>query len=201
MTTRANTRTMLGAGSSGSSGGSMSITKPDLAGRVGDLVRESGSGEGVPSGGVGALLRGLVEQYDRSGDPLIRQEYATIYSLLEIARFTDLRVKGAVERGGRPGPEVSVGKLAASHLLRTLRETMFRICGADATLWGEDAPLGGRMHDIGFSSYLISIGGGTDQIQRNIIGERVLGLPREPSIDKGVAFSELLVGTQRKTDG
>ena len=151
--------------------------------------------------GSALCLRGLVEQYERSDDPLIRQEYATIYSLLEIARFTDLRVKGAVERGGRPGPEVSVGKLAASHLLRTLRETMFRICGADATLWGEDAPLGGRMHDIGFSSYLISIGGGTDQIQRNIIGERVLGLPREPSIDKGVAFSELLVGTQRKTDG
>ena len=201
LTTLANERTMLGAGSFGSSGGSMAITKPDLSGRVGDLMRESGSGDGVPSGGVGALLRGLVEQYERSDDPLIRQEYATIYSLLEIARFTDLRVKGAVERGGRPGPEVSVGKLAASHLLRTLRETMFRICGADATLWGDDAPLGGRMHDIGFSSYLISIGGGTDQIQRNIIGERVLGLPREPSIDKGVAFSELLVGTQRKTDG
>ena len=120
LTTLANERTMLGAGSFGSSGGSMSITKPDLSGRVGDLVRESGSGEGVPSGGVGALLRGLVEQYDRSGDPLFRQEYATIYSLLEIARFTDLRVKAAVERGGRPGPEVSVGKLAASHLLRTL---------------------------------------------------------------------------------
>ncbi len=197
LTTLANERTMLGAGSFGSSGSSMSITKPDLDARVGDLVRDADSMSVTPSGGVGALLRGLVEQYGRADDPLIRQEYAAIHSLLEIARYTDLRVKAAVERGGRPGPEVSVGKLAASHLLRTLREAMYRVCGADATLWGDDAPLGGRMHDIGFSSYLISIGGGTDQIQRNIIGERVLGLPGEPRVDKDVAFHDLLVGTQR----
>lgn len=197
LTTLANERTMLGAGSFGSSGSSMSITKPELDRRVGDLVRDADSMTATPSGGVGALLRGLVEQYGRVDDPLIRQEYATIHSLLEIARYTDLRVKAAVERGGRPGPEVSIGKLAASHLLRTLRETMYRVCGADATLWGDDAPLGGRMHDIGFSSYLISIGGGTDQIQRNIIGERVLGLPGEPRVDKDVPFSDLLVGTQR----
>ncbi len=164
-------------------------------------MREVKPSDGASSGGVGVLLLSLIRQYGRADDPIFRQEWATIHSLLEIARFTDLRVKGAIERGGRPGPEVSVGKLAASHLLRTLRETMFRVCGADTMLWGDDAPLGGRMHDIGFSSYLISIGGGTDQIQRNIIGERVLGLPREPSVDKGVAFSSLLVGTQPGSDG
>jgi len=179
----------------------MSITKPDLDRRVGDLARDTEPTTGTPAGGVGALLRGLLEQYGKGDDPLIRQEYATIHSLLEIARYTDLRVKAAVERGGRPGPEVSIGKLAASHLLRSLRETMYRVCGADATLWGGDAPLGGRMHDVGFSSYLISIGGGTDQIQRNIIGERVLGLPGEPRVDKDVSFSDLLVGTQRPPTG
>lgn len=198
LTTLANERTMLSAGSFGSSGGGMSITEFDLTARAGDLVRDVKPSDSAPAGGVGTLLRHLIDEYGLADDPIFRQEWATIHSLLEIARFTDLRVKGAIEKGGRPGPEVSVGKLAASHLLRTLRETMFRICGADTTLWGDDAPLGGRMHDIGFSSYLISIGGGTDQIQRNIIGERVLGLPREPSVDKGVAFNSLLVGTQQR---
>jgi alkylation response protein AidB-like acyl-CoA dehydrogenase len=201
LTTLANERTMLGAGSFGSSGGGMSITKPDRRSprrrprsrHRADDGHACGRGRSAPS-----RARRTVRQGRR---PLIRQEYATIHSLLEIARYTDLRVKAAVERGGRPGPEVSIGKLAASHLLRSLRETMYRVCGADATLWGGDAPLGGRMHDVGFSSYLISIGGGTDQIQRNIIGERVLGLPGEPRVDKDVSFSDLLVGTQRPPTG
>lgn len=196
LTTLANERTMLSAGSFGSSGSGMALESPELQARVGDLVRDVAPSEGSMASGVVALLEVLFNQYGLTDDPVFRQEYATVYSLLEIARFTDLRVKGAIEKGGRPGPEVSVGKLAASHLLRTLRETMFRVCGPETTLWGDDAPLGGRMHDIGFASYLISIGGGTDQIQRNIIGERVLGLPREPRVDKGVAFNELLVGTQ-----
>ena len=119
-------------------------------------------------------------EHGRGDDPTFRQEVARVHTLLEIARYTDLRVRAAIDRGGRPGPEVSVGKLAASRLLQTLRETMFRICGPYATLWGDDAPRAGRVHEVGFSSYLISIGGGTDQVQRNIIGERVLGLPREP---------------------
>lgn len=196
LTTLANERTMLSAGSFGSSGGGIKISRPDAHSRVGDLVREVAPAKGTPAGGVGALLRSLIDRYGLSDDPLTRQDYATIHTLLEIARFTDLRVKAAVQSGGRPGPEVSVGKLAASHLLRTLRDAMFRVCGPDSMLWGEDAPLGGRVHEIGFSSYVISIGGGTDQIQRNIIGERVLGLPREPRVDKDVAFNELLVGTQ-----
>jgi alkylation response protein AidB-like acyl-CoA dehydrogenase len=196
LTTLANERTMLGAGSFGSSGSSMSIRVTDLDGRVGDLVRPDDAGA-KRSPGAGHLVRTLLEQHGLSDDPIARQEFAQVYTLLEIARYTDLRVKAAIEAGGRPGPEVSVGKLAASHLLRTMRDTMFRFAGMHATLWGDDAPLGGAVHEVGFSSYLISIGGGTDQIQRNIIGERVLGLPAEPRVDKDVPFSELKVGTQR----
>ena len=199
LTTLANERTMLGAGSLGSgSGGGMTIARPELSSRVGDLARSQISAETAraEAGGVDSLLRRLVASYGLSDDPHIRQDVARIHTLVEIARFTDLRVKAAIEQGGRPGPEVSIGKLAASRLLVALREAMFRVCGADAMLWGEDAPLGGRVHQLGFSSYVISIGGGTDQIQRNIIGERVLGLPREPRVDKDIPFVDLLVGTQ-----
>ena len=192
LTTLANERTMLGAGSFGSAGAGLSMRPTDLGDRAGDLAGATeAAASAAASSGAGELLRSLVEEYGRADDPIFRQEVARIHTLLEIARYTDLRVRAAVDRGGRPGPEVSVGKLAASRLLRELRDTMFRICGPYATLWGDDAPRGGRVHEVGFSSYLISIGGGTDQVQRNIIGERVLGLPGEPRTDKDVPFSEL----------
>ena len=198
LTTLANERTMLGAGSFGSSGGGLSIRPADLDARAGDMARaaESRAATAAASSGAGDLLRSLVDEHGRGDDPVFRQEVARIHTLLEIARYTDLRVRAAVDRGGRPGPEVSVGKLAASQLLRELRETMFRVCGPYATLWGDDAPRGGRVHEVGFSSYLISIGGGTDQVQRNIIGERVLGLPAEPRTDKELPFSALPAGTR-----
>ncbi len=198
LTTLANERTMLGAGSFGSSGSGAAIRQIDLDAPAGNLVRDESRPERSSRSGAADLVFAVLERYGRADDPLARQEVARIHSLIEIARYTDLRAKAAIERGGRPGPEVSVGKLAASHLLRTMRETLFRLCGPAATLWGEDAPFGGRVHEVGLSSYLISIGGGTDQIQRNIIAERVLGLPREPRADKDVPFSDLAVGTQTR---
>ena len=199
LTTLANERTMLGAGSFGSSGASAAIRQVNLDAPAGDLVRDERPAERSSRSGAAELMFAVLERYGGADDPIARQEVAVIYSLIEIARYTDLRAKAAIERGGRPGPEVSVGKLAASHLLCTMRDTLFRLCGPAATLWAGDAPFGGRVHEVGLSSYLISIGGGTDQIQRNIIGERVLGLPREPRADKDVPFSDLIVGTQTRT--
>lgn len=96
----------------------------------------------------------------------------------------------------RRAPEQSTGKLAMSHLLRTMREFLLGLEGPAGMLMGDDAPMGGMVQWVALFSPAISIAGGTDEIQRNIVGERVLGLPPEPRSDKDVAFRDLQVGTQ-----
>ena len=76
-------------------------------------------------------------------------------------------------------------------MLRTMREAMLRLQGPSATLMGDDAPMGGMAQWMALFSPAISIAGGTDEVQRNIIGERVLGLPKEPSVDTDIAFREV----------
>jgi alkylation response protein AidB-like acyl-CoA dehydrogenase len=125
-------------------------------------------------------------------DPLIRQDLAKLYTQMEIMRYTSLRSKAAAERGDAPGPEQSTGKLAVSHMMRAMRDFMFRLMGPAGALMGPDAPMGGMFQWMALFSPAISIAGGTDEIQRNIIGERILGLPPEPRPDKDQVFRELL---------
>jgi alkylation response protein AidB-like acyl-CoA dehydrogenase len=200
VTTLAHERNSLGASGMGGMGGAM-IGRNDLDRRVGDLGARRGGGEmagmAAAFGGGGDLVKGLPSLAGREDDPVLRDQVMKIYTLMEIARYTGLRVQAAVESGKGPGPEVSTGKLVASELVRSIRDTGLGALGAHGMLVGDDAPLGGMLQALALFSPAISIAGGTDQIQRNIIGERVLGLPREPRVDKDVAFSELRVGTQR----
>ena len=200
VTTLAHERNSLGAGGMGGFGGGDIIGKPDLRARVGDLVgRGGGEMAGMAAafgGGGGSMIKTLPQLFDKGDDLVVRQDIARIYSLLEIARFTGLRAQAAAARGDRPGPEVSTGKLVASHLVRLLRDTGLRIEGAHGMLVGGDAPLGGMVQFLALFSPAVSIAGGSDEVQRNIIGERVLGLPSEPRVDKDVPYRELRVGTQ-----
>ena len=132
-----------------------------------------------------------------AGDPVVRQRLARTYTLSRLFDLTSARVRSALSRQSIPGPEVSILKLFAAQLWTVLAETGSDILGSAGTLVGEDAPEGGRWPAALLSSFAMHIGGGTDQIQRNIIGETVLGLPREPSTDKDVPFRDLRVGTQR----
>ena len=84
-------------------------------------------------------------------------------------------------RGGSPGPEASIAKLFTSNVCMLSQDLIFQILGAEGLLWGESAPKNGEYVTIALASLGTHIGGGTDEIQRNSIGERVLGLPREPN--------------------
>jgi alkylation response protein AidB-like acyl-CoA dehydrogenase len=131
-------------------------------------------------------------------DPHIRQRLAHYYTLTQLNRYTQLRIRAAAAAGRPIGPEGAITKLAMSRICHTSREVGFAILGADAMLWGPDAPCGGDLQVVGLSSFGTSIGGGTDEVQRNNLAERVLGLPREPQVDRGVPYRDLLVGTQRR---
>ena len=141
-------------------------------------------------GGGGGLsfteLAGLATSMGRTGDPLIRQELATAFTRWQTMRFIGYRVQTALSQGRAPGPESSILKLLYSqHLART----------GDLIMALQGVAVGdGFWNTFFLNQWASRIGGGTDQIQRNVIGERVLGLPGEPRADKSVPFNELSKG-------
>lgn len=124
-------------------------------------------------------------------DPVIRQEIAKLLVLAKSAEWTGRRARSAQEQGRPQGPEGSIGKLAASHIARAAARVHTAISGADALLTGPASPLDGTIAEILVSVPATSIAGGTDEIQRNIISERVLGMPREADADKGKPYKDV----------
>ena len=113
-------------------------------------------------------------------DPLFRQRYARVHTSNEILRYLKLRTRTAVSRGEKPGPEASIMKLTYARFVKQLADLAIGIQGPHGQLLHPDARLEGMFQQKFFNAVQASIGGGTDEIQRNIIGERVLGLPRGP---------------------
>ena len=139
------------------------------------------------AGGVGdagstfdAVVR-LARHQRMDTDPVVRQQLAQLHIESRIASLSAARVRAALLRGDVPGPEGSIGKLALTQVLQRTTEVVSHLLGpglvADSGEWGTFAWAEFVTGAPGFR-----IGGGTDEIQRNIIGERVLGLPREPKV-------------------
>ena len=124
-------------------------------------------------------------------DPVARQEIAKLLILSKAAEWTARRARAAQEQGRAQGPEGSLGKLASSHIARAAARLHTQMSGAQALLTGDESPMDGVIAEILVSYPATSIAGGTDEIQRNIISERVLKMPKEPSIDTTKPFKDV----------
>ncbi|MGK2959108.1 MAG: acyl-CoA dehydrogenase family protein [Acidimicrobiales bacterium] len=160
--------------------------------RVGDFAGDRSEGAGLGAGAAGrGRVRQLIDLARKQGvidDPTIRQDLARLHSLIEISGYHIGRMKsGSAATGG----EGNMAKLRNSATIVLTREVGCRILGAHATVMGPDSMTNGELQEITLFSPAPSIYGGTDQVQRNIIGERVLGLPKEPGPGKDTPFKEL----------
>ena len=133
----------------------------------------------------------------RLGDAVVRDQLMRIYAMETTKSLVALRTRADLKAGKAPGPGGSLGKLATSVIAREFRSVALEIAGPDSVAWDPARRDGGALQQQMISSLSTGIAGGTDEIQRNIIGDRVLGLPREVALDKNVAFKDLKVGTQR----
>jgi len=144
------------------------------------------------------LILERARQTRKIADPVTRQEIAKVLIMSRSADFTARRARVAQEMGRAQGPEGSLGKLAASYIARAANRVHTTISGADAMLTGPDSTMGGVIAEILISTPAISIAGGTDEIQKNIISERVLDMPKEPRNDTDRPFRDVPKNAERK---
>jgi alkylation response protein AidB-like acyl-CoA dehydrogenase len=156
-----------------------------------ERVALGASGNSLVSGRTEVVID-AARQLGRTHDPLVRQALADLYTREEIQRYLALRVRAAQQAGRAPGPEGSVAKLAGSELVRRAASVHLELFGPGGTAWLPDADLPPKAARTFVFAPSFSIAGGTSEVQRNILGERVLGLPKEPDVDKDVPFRLVL---------
>jgi acyl-CoA dehydrogenase len=161
------------------------------------LMNERASiGAGAAGGGMGLAsvtrLAELVRQFDMDDDPLVRQRLADVYINFQVSKYNNQRAMDKVKAGQLPGPEMSIAKLSLTNNMWRTANFVAEVLGpriiANTGEWGTYA----------WSQLLLGIpgmkvAGGTDEVMKNIVGERVLGLPKDPGIDSKTAFRDLLV--------
>ncbi|OBF38385.1 acyl-CoA dehydrogenase [Mycolicibacterium peregrinum] len=134
-------------------------------------------------------LIGLARDHGRLEDPAVRKELADVLALRELNSLNNARAKAAAAQG-TSSSIMSLGKLAMSNILHAEARLKTEIIGAEALLAGPENPEADDINFLTLNAFFTSIGGGTDQVQRNIIGERVLGLAKEPEVDRDIPFRQ-----------
>jgi acyl-CoA dehydrogenase len=138
-----------------------------------------GGGGGAGGAGTTRLIE-LVRHMGKADDPLIRQQLAQVIINGRVARFTNLRAMAKVAAGQAPGPEMSIAKMSLTENLLLTCDLVSSVLGpalaADTGQWGTYA-----WSELVLGVPGMRVAGGTDEVLRNIVGERVLGLPKEPA--------------------
>jgi alkylation response protein AidB-like acyl-CoA dehydrogenase len=156
---------------------------------MGDLARTARDSK-RPRAEKANVLVELARDAGRLADPYVRQQIARVDALTTVNRWNTQRSRAAVDRG-EAATLMALGKIAMSRILHETARVETEIVGAEAMLTGPENPVGDAVTFRTMNAYFTSIGGGTDQIQRNIIGERVLGLPKEPEPYRDTPFRDL----------
>jgi alkylation response protein AidB-like acyl-CoA dehydrogenase len=136
----------------------------------------------------------------KNSDALVRQDLMRLYSEETTRSLVSMRTRAELKAGKTPGPGGSLGKLHAGRIARMSRSLVLEIVGPEGLAWTPDSVDSDKHAKSVLRSFSANIAGGTDEIQKNIIGDRVLGLPRDISVDVSVPFKDLKVGTQKVSD-
>ncbi|GJM38249.1 MAG: acyl-CoA dehydrogenase [Acidimicrobiales bacterium] len=158
-------------------------------------------GSGATAGIKHERADSLIEEAQKRGlidNPTLRQKLMKIYIKETCHSMVSMRTRAEMQAGKTPGPGGSIGKLFSTLIMNEVRDVSMEIVGASGVAWEGDH--GGGWQRAALTGLQGGIAGGTNEIQKNIIGDRVLGLPRDISVDKGVPFKDLKVGTQKSTD-
>jgi len=158
-----------------------------LAGDVASRLKRAGSASGR---GVGQVIRDLVSQFGVAGDALVCQDLARLHTRRQLMNYLNVRVRAGQAARPLPGAEGPISKIGVSDLTREQRDLGLRVQGPYGAVVDDDSP-SAQFQQFALHSPSMSIAGGTDEIQRNHLAERVLGLPGEPRADENVPFGDV----------
>ena len=160
--------------------------------RAGDVVSApQDTGIGNRALRSASAMASLAREYGTAAHADIRQDLARLKSLNLTANWAAQRAREAAKAGQQPGPFANLAKLTGSNISRLARDLGPRVVGPHAMLASTDGPHDGLVTDMVTGQPAASIAGGTDEVQRNIIGERGLGLPKDIQVDRDLPFKDV----------